>query len=179
MPRLFVAVDLPDACIEQFVQVQPPRMHGLRLTEPGQMHLTLHFLADADTSRIQTALRPISVRSFLLTFDGVGYFPTREGGLIAWIGVRPNADLIQLHSAIAEALIPEGYQPEERPFTPHITLARTNRGAATGMVKRHLKANADFQLADQPVTTFGLYSSTFDGERYVYRCEEQYALQNL
>lgn len=178
MSRLFVAVDLPDACIDQLVRLQPPSVQGLRLTDPAQMHLTLHFLGDADTARIQIALRPIRERSFLLTFDSIGHFPTREGGLIAWVGVRQNPDLLRLHSAIAAALIPEEYHPEERPFLPHITLARTKRGAATSLVKRHLSANANFLLPDQPVTTFALYSSTFDGQRHIYRCEEQYPLQS-
>lgn len=176
MPRLFVAIDLPKTCIDQFISLQPPPMQGLRLTDPSQMHLTVHFLGEADTQRMQTALRSVTQQSFLITFAGVGYFPAAEGGLIAWVGVQNSEDLTRLHAAMSEVLVPEGYQPESRPFKPHMTLARCKRGVSTNLVKKHLAANADFLLLDQPVTTFGLYSSTFNGQKHVYRCEEQYPL---
>jgi 2'-5' RNA ligase len=42
MLRLFVAIDLPAAATAELVRIQPRPMAGLRVAEPGQMHLTLH-----------------------------------------------------------------------------------------------------------------------------------------
>lgn len=52
MPRLFVAVSLPAATTAELALRQPPPMAGIRLVELGQMHLTLHFIGEADIERM-------------------------------------------------------------------------------------------------------------------------------
>jgi 2'-5' RNA ligase len=45
MTKLFVALELPVSATAALTAIQPPAAPGIRLVEPGQMHLTLHFLA--------------------------------------------------------------------------------------------------------------------------------------
>ena len=127
MPKLFVAVDLPADVTAKLALLQPPRTAGVRLVRPGQMHLTLHYLGAASVARTAAALRTVAVPAFALAFEGVGRFPAAGGAVTLWAGVVPSAELLGLHSAVAAALATEGFRPESRPYTPHVSLARCGR----------------------------------------------------
>lgn len=176
MPRLFVAADLPSNSVAELLHIQPVPAHGVRPTQQSQMHLTLHFLGDADVDHARMALNSVAIPAFSLTFEGVGQFTTVDGGSILWAGVRKSDQLLRLHVAVGEALAVIGYQPETRPYSPHITLARCARRRANGIVENFMAQQKDFHLRDQPITTFGLYSSTVAGQVRTYCCEQSFPL---
>ncbi|MEO8418842.1 MAG: RNA 2',3'-cyclic phosphodiesterase [Methylophilaceae bacterium] len=176
MPRLFVAVDLPAAVAAKLAGNQPPPMAGMRRVEPGQMHLTLHYIGEANIERIAAALRAVAVPAFSLTLEGVGRFHSTGKAVTLWAGVSDNAELLGLHAAIAAALAVEGYRPEARHYSPHITLARCKSVVPAGVVAEFLARHAAFALPGVPVTAFGLYSSTLGGDAPVYRRERSFPL---
>ena len=176
MPRLFVALDLPIAATAKLAHAQPPPMAGIRLVEPGQMHLTLHYIGEANIERMATALHAVAVPAFLLTLEGVGQFPSAGRAVTLWAGVRDNAELLELHAAVAAALAVVGYRPEARRYSPHITLARCKSVVPAGVVTEFLARNAALSLPGLPVTGFGLYSSTVVGGAPVYRRERSFPL---
>lgn len=176
MPRLFVAVDLPAAVTAQLARNQPPPTAGMRLVEPGQMHLTLHYIGEADIERMAAALQAVAVPAFSLTLEGVGQFPPAGKAAILWAGVRDNAELLGLHAAVAIALAVEGYRPEARRYSPHITLAKCKPVVPAGVVAKFLTRHAAFSLPGVPVAAFGLYSSTLAGDAPVYRRERSFPL---
>lgn len=59
MPRLLVAVNLPAATTAELALIQPLPMGGIRLVEPRQMRLTLHFIGEADIERMGAALQAV------------------------------------------------------------------------------------------------------------------------
>jgi 2'-5' RNA ligase len=81
MTRLFVAVDLPDSITTAQAAIRPPATPGVRLVEPAQMHLTLHFLGEMDTERVAVALAAVAVPEFAVTFAGVGQFTSADGAV--------------------------------------------------------------------------------------------------
>jgi len=176
MPKLFVAIGLPAAATEALDRIQPRPSAGVRLAEQSQMHLTLHYLGEADVERIAVALEVLAFQAFSLTLEGVGQFPSAGGAVTLWAGVRENAELLGLRTAVAAALAEWGFRPEARRYTPHITLARCERGAATDLAAEFLARQAAFRIAEVPVAGFGLFSSTLVGEVPVYRCERQFPL---
>ena len=176
MPRLFVALDLPAAATAKLAHAQPPPMAGIRLVEPGQMHLTLHYIGEADIERMATALQAVAVPAFPLTLEGVGQFPSVGKAATLWAGVRDNAELLELYAAVAVALAVVGYQPEARRYSPHITLARCKSVVPVGVVTEFLARHAALSLPGLPVTAFGLYSSTVIGDALVYRRERSFPL---
>ena len=176
MPRLFVALGVPAAAAAELTLIQPPRVAGVRLAEPGQMHLTLHFLGPADVERTAAALRAVEAPAFALEIEGVGQFPSAGGAVTLWAGVRASAGLLGLHAAVAAALAAEGFQPEARRYAPHITLARCEPGVAAGVVAEFLDRHRAFALPGFPATEFGLYSSASVGGAPVYRRERSFPL---
>ena len=176
MPKLFVAVDLPAAVTGELALLQPPRTSGVRLAKRSQMHLTLHYIGKAGVVRIADALQTVMVPAFTLAFEGVGQFPSAGGTVTLWTGVRENPELLGLHAAVAAALAGEGFRPEARPYTPHVTLARCGPAVPARVADEFLAMNEGFSLSDIPVAGFGLYSSAPVGGVPVYRRERSFEL---
>jgi len=58
-----------------------------------------------------------------LIFNSIGYFK-RNGGDIWWVGINSNDKLFNLQKQLTSALINSGFKLEQRPYKPHITIAR-------------------------------------------------------
>ena len=68
--------------------------------------------------------------------------------------------LLALHQSISTALVAAiGFQPEELPYAPHITLARLNLPVPPDAVERSLEDNKDFLVPPLLLDRFALYSS--------------------
>jgi RNA 2',3'-cyclic 3'-phosphodiesterase len=101
---------------------------GGRATRDENIHLTLAFIGSvrqAEIATLRAILDALPRRGFELTLDHAGTWNHAE---IAWLGARdvPKA-LDDLHSALSAALVEAGYPIDDRPFRPHLTLARRGR----------------------------------------------------
>jgi 2'-5' RNA ligase len=128
MPRLFVAIDLPAALKEQLSALTVP-IDGVRWTETANLHLTLRFIGDVsqDTAdEIQVALSDVQSPPFSLQLNGVGTFPAnpRKPPRIIWAGLSNPPAIQSLHEKIEKTVSDLGPTPDNRPYTPHITLGR-------------------------------------------------------
>lgn len=98
-----------------------PRVEGL--------HLTLVFLGEVAGERLAelgevAAAVASATQSFPLLTANVGAFPPHGSPKVIWLGLNPSTSLARLQNALAMALEPLGFPREDRPFTPHLTLAR-------------------------------------------------------
>ena len=174
MPRLFVAIELPAAAATELARIQPPPADGVRLVEPHQMHVTLNFIGEADVERVAAALASVAAAVSPLTLEGVGQFSSPAGAVILWAGVERSPALLGLHAAVATAVATEGFRPEARTYTPHVTLARCEPGAARGVADDFLTRHAGFWLPNVLAEGFKLCSSEFVGGTPVYRVERSF-----
>jgi 2'-5' RNA ligase len=182
MPRFFLAVPLPDDARNRLVAVQPVPFPGLRVLGWNELHLTLHFLGELDPSSVELvrkALAGVRMNAFTMTLRGVGRFPPEGCPRVLWVGVEHDPALLALHAAVALVLSEAiGFHPEERPYSPHVTLARLNEPGPGGNVERYLEENMNFQVSFVAITQFVLYSSDFiDGIPH-YREVATYSLPN-
>ena len=67
--RLFVGLPIPGQIREQLTTLQPRSAPGLRPVSPGQMHVTLHFIGNAEPRTLAEALGDIVAPSFIVGFD--------------------------------------------------------------------------------------------------------------
>ena len=92
------------------------------------MHITLKFLGETDSSKlpaVQTALSAIrSSQPVTLEFRGLGFFPNEKRAKVFWAGMETSSNLPTLAAEIDQAMHKLGFPLEDRPFTPHLTLAR-------------------------------------------------------
>ncbi|MBI2724042.1 MAG: RNA 2',3'-cyclic phosphodiesterase [Chloroflexi bacterium] len=141
MLRLFVAIELPEdvrrALAESMAMLQDAlRTDILRWVRPEGMHLTLAFLGAVARDRVPGIDQALAAaartrRAFTLQPDGLGSFGGRTRVRVVWVGLAGDtAALADLAAAVAGALAPLGFPPEQRPFNAHLTLARVRDDAA-------------------------------------------------
>jgi len=129
--RLFIAITLPQEVKNQLAayarDICAPAARA-QITEQDNFHLTLAFLGDAlPEAEACIALDRLRGARFKLYSDQPGCFK-RAGGDILWLALKKSPELAALHIELSTVLVESGFQPENRPFTPHITLARAVRG---------------------------------------------------
>ena len=126
MPRLFVAIDIPEQIKEALTRFTR-ELPVARWVPADQAHLTLRFLGDVGEqtfAAIKSALSGLSFPGFSLYLHGTGHFPPGKRPRVLWVGVEANDTLTALYRDLERALLAAGIPPEERPFSPHLTLAR-------------------------------------------------------
>ena len=133
--RLFVAIAVPETVARLVADaVEPVRAHApaARWTDPTSWHLTLSFLGLVPVARreeVTGALAGVAARhqSFELRLTGqAGMFGRR----VLWAGLTDDGSLHNLAVDVRTALEPLGFPPDDRPFHPHLTLARARRDTA-------------------------------------------------
>src|SRR6185369_3311627 len=124
--RLFIAIELPDHYKKALGELRTA-IPGARWVAAEQIHLTLAFLGgvDEDTAgRLIAGLAGIQAAKFELSLTGTGCFPNRQRPRVVWVGVKPEPGLTGLAAMVRETVLACGIPLEERPFSPHLTLAR-------------------------------------------------------
>lgn len=136
--RAFIAIHLP-AEVQEVLgavgQELAPRVPDRAVTwvKPDRMHLTLRFLGDTPVSRLDELAEMLDAvaaqyRPFQLQLDRLGAFPNERRPRVIWVGLGGDVqDAAALQKALDAALIPLGWQPEGKPFSPHLTLGRVKR----------------------------------------------------
>jgi RNA 2',3'-cyclic 3'-phosphodiesterase len=91
-------------------------------------------------------LRRIKGGEFEIRSGGYGFFPTAKAPRVFWIGIHAGPQLAELAASIDMAVAELGIPREDRPFSPHLTLARAGAGRSSGSPK--------WRKGDAPNTIF-------------------------
>lgn len=129
--RLFWALPAPDAFRAWMAALQGelrPRLKGARLADVRQAHLTLCFLGEveeAQAAKVLEAGRRALAGLPALALEGTDWmaFPRPERARVLAVGVTPDTRLMEAHARLARAMSAFA-ELEDRPFRPHLTLAR-------------------------------------------------------
>jgi 2'-5' RNA ligase len=176
--RLFVGIDLPPDFQETLRELDP-HLPGLRWLEPAQMHLTLSFLGNVDSSKeeeLRQRIGEVRVPAFFLPLQGVGSFNARGRPSVVWIGVgRGHPHLFALHKHVQDAVLRAGLEPDLRPFHPHVTVGRA-KGVSREALQPFLRMQRDSEFGLFKVTAFVLFSSVLASEGTTHTVELRVAL---
>jgi 2'-5' RNA ligase len=146
--RLFVAVPLPQEVTDRAAALLPEALPALKRVRPELMHVTLAFLGwtpDECLDAVAEAARAAATgrAAFDLAFAGVGRFPASGRPRIVWLGIgEGNGPLAALAASVTAELRRRELKFDERPFAPHLTLARL-RVDASGPEARTVAAAVD------------------------------------
>jgi 2'-5' RNA ligase len=132
--RAFVAVLLPDAIRRRLAEeIEVLRRHasGVAWTAEPNLHVTLKFLGHVDEARLPDVAAALGAAATVATFDvevcGLGAFPGATRPRVLWAGAPGSPAFGRLAEAVDGALVALGFAPEERGFTPHVTLGRVRQ----------------------------------------------------
>jgi 2'-5' RNA ligase len=131
--RLFFAVPLSEEVRDGMVVFLQRALKGKPL--PGRApkahnwHLTLRFLGNVDKAQYERLLSAIKNEwfgePFELVFGVLGAFPRPSKASVLWLGVDQGRDeLCRLAASVDNAVRRAGLPPDDKSFTPHLTLSR-------------------------------------------------------
>ena len=176
--RAFIATHLPQdvkTYLGQLTEELAEKVHyrAVRWVKPERMHLTLRFIGETEKNLVpelghaldQTAAKH---RQFTLHLEGFGCFPNCKRPRVLWAGIGGELEAAgRLKKDIDAALVPLGWEAEDRPFRPHLTVGRVkdSRKVASQQWPENVRPLAI------PVKTIHLVESelTPDGPIYTVR----------
>lgn len=151
--RCFIAVTLPAPLKQSVGKI----MRGLSETGadvkwvPEQnLHLTLKFLGATGEEKIEEMTGALRKKlspypPFYITIGGVGSFPGGRHPRVIWVGIQEHWPLEDIYRAVEGVTTRLGYPPEDRPFSPHLTIGRVRSGKRLAEVLKRLD---ELQAAD-------------------------------
>jgi 2'-5' RNA ligase len=176
--RLFIGIPLSSGLIAELAMVtarlKSPN-DGLRWSAEAGWHITLQFLGQTSPDQyacVTAGLRRMSKRPFEIRLESPGFFD-RAGVFFA--GVRVSPELARLQELVVAATEPCGFVPEDRPYHPHITLAREKDGRQS-LRKLKSRISAEAQFSAFTATEFFLYESFPGPAGSRYEVRERFGL---
>lgn len=169
--RLFFALTPPIELARYFHHLAMTDLQECRgrQLKPEQIHLTLRFVGEVNpetASCLQQAAGNISLPSFELVFDTLGYWPRPR---VVWsMPSRTPATLTELAAQLEHACVSCGLAAEKRAYVPHLTLVRNARQAP---------AHGTMKPLPWPVEAFALIQSETLPQGAVYTELRRWPLQ--
>lgn len=178
VPRLFIAIPVAPEVRGAIADLVRNGSPSFRWVVPAQYHITLKFLGDVDEPDVKTVHEGVQeavaagpAQAFSLTARGIGAFPHPRRPRVLWVGIAGNDDAVHnLQMRIENALAARGFPREQRPFRPHITIARARSDAP---FPAPLKPHAAAEFGEWPVQHIHVIESQLSpsGPRYTIRGE--------
>jgi RNA 2',3'-cyclic 3'-phosphodiesterase len=174
--RAFLAINLEPQVIEKIywsIDDLRERIPAVRWVPPTNLHLTVKFFGDIEEAQVE----PIAVAlqdqlelfpRFTINAKGLGVFPERGRPKILWVGLTGN-ELAGLAAKVQSSLLPLGFAPEQRSFTPHLTIGRwrdSDRPPRT--LKQELERWRDCTFGHSVVNEVILMQSVLKADGAVY-----------
>jgi 2'-5' RNA ligase len=135
--RAFIAIELPPP-LQSAIEKQTARLRQAMGDEPVRwipahnLHLTLKFLGNIAASHVDFLEQMLahtadSHTPFDLQIGGIGSFPNSKQPRVLWAGIHAPAELAALQKSIEAGAARLGYERDDRPFSPHLTLGRVRQ----------------------------------------------------
>jgi len=175
--RSFIAIEIPPSLKSRMEEVQEELRRAeadVKWVRPEGIHLTLKFLGSIrreDVEKISVALGPVaaSIAPFEIRILGLGCFPHARNPRVVWLGVDRGRDpLASLHLAIEQKMADLSLPPEERPFSPHLTLGRVRSPRGRVGLARALEMNRGAEIGSFQAREVILFRSELRPSGAVY-----------
>jgi 2'-5' RNA ligase len=164
--RLFVALEIPSTVRENlanFMKQLRPLAPQPRWVRPENLHVTLKFIGETPAENlgaIRSALAAIrSAQDVTIEFRGLGFFPSEKRPRVFWAGMESSPNLKTLASDMERAMEKLGIPPEQRPFSPHLTLARFEPPRLPEKLRPPIQENARREFGSLAAKEFHLIES--------------------
>jgi RNA 2',3'-cyclic 3'-phosphodiesterase len=181
--RAFVALEISEDVADTLTQAQKELAAtgaDIKLVERENLHLNLKFLGDLGDEEISEAksrLGRLSLKGASVTVRGVGAFPSSTRPRVVWAGIAPEDEPLVIPIARGVVSSLEGIgERDDRPFMPHITLARVRSGRNARELTEVLRLNEGKEFGTVNLREIKLKSSTLTPQGPIYRDEGVYLL---
>jgi 2'-5' RNA ligase len=146
--RCFISINLPETIRRSLKEVIDDLRDinaDIRWVAADNIHLTLKFLGSTDATIIDAMREHLqkklaSYNRFYIKIAGVGCFPSARRPRVIWAGVEYSDILSELRADIDAVISGFGFAPDNRPFSPHLTLGRVQSMKGVPEVMRRCSA---------------------------------------
>jgi RNA 2',3'-cyclic 3'-phosphodiesterase len=160
--RLFIALDIDEDIrqrIARFIDGVRGFAPEVRWVQPASLHVTLKFIgeqSEAAVDRIKHELEILHAEPGPIQFCGYGFFPTSKSPRVFWVGIEAGPQLAALAGAVEASMTAVGLPKEDRPFSPHLTLARGAGGSGSPRWRKGDAPNPTFQRLQEKLSALSL-----------------------
>ena len=175
--RLFIAVDISEEArrraadhIDKMRALAESVRVGWERAE--KLHVTLKFLGKVDEAHVAhvsdtTASVAAGFAPFRIALARTGVFPRLKQPRVLWLGINEERVLPKIAADLESRLSVLGFEVEERPFSPHLTIARIREPQkAKRLAEAHLQSR--FEPVEFTVTELVVYESILRPNGSVY-----------
>jgi len=173
--RVFVALDIPEdvrRAIGNLISKLEKSCRGARWVRVEGMHVTLKFIGEVSSEkeeRIKEALAGVrSAEPVEMHFSGGGFFPNERHPRVFWTGIEASPNLTELASEIETRMERLGIAREQRPFRPHLTLARFKSEEGLERLREALRDAGLLEFGSVRTGEVHLYQSQLNPRGAVY-----------
>ncbi|HLA09758.1 MAG TPA: RNA 2',3'-cyclic phosphodiesterase [Pyrinomonadaceae bacterium] len=176
--RLFCAIETSEELRQQVskhirrLREKHNHIRASWVTE-SNLHLTIKFIGNVPLQNVDiltsAAARAVNeLRKFNIASAGTGVFPRSNSPRVLWIGINdPSGELAQLYARLEKECVTAGFQPEDRSFKPHLTLARVREpNQARALALDHLQST--FKPIELPVSELLVVRSQMSNKGSTY-----------
>jgi RNA 2',3'-cyclic 3'-phosphodiesterase len=181
--RGFISVDITE--IGELVKVERELRSvggGMRPVSMDIVHVTLKFLGETDEAAIPKLIDAMDqavmgVAPFDMALKGMGSFPSRDNIKVIWVGMEGAEPLTRIAKSLEEECAKLGFEKEERPFSPHLTVGRMKDPTGTEQVKGIIERFRDHDFGKRPVRSIRLKKSVLGPKGPTYSTVAEVVLQ--
>jgi 2'-5' RNA ligase len=177
MKRIFFAVDVvaERALLGAYGSIRNRlKQERINWVPAEQLHITLAFLGDMEEGLISGMVAAVEKilelhREFEITLSAMGVFKDLRDPRVIWIGCTAGPEFQQIKSDLDQVLTGFGYEPDNRVFSPHLTLGRIKGMRNTNHLAKLITLYKDVVFQQQVISQIVLYESrlTPAGPEYI------------
>jgi RNA 2',3'-cyclic 3'-phosphodiesterase len=171
--RLFTGLDLPAAVVRNLEKLLEDLRPTARIqwSPPANLHVTTKFIGEWPEERLdelKSALAGLPSRSEIaLRIRQVGFFPNPRSPRVFWCGIEAEG-LAELAADTERATAALGIESENRPYSPHLTLARIKERVDLQALLARIGARKSLEFGNFHAQSFFLYRSQLRSGGSVY-----------
>ena len=182
--RTFVSINLTPETKKQLLDVQTniksllsgKEQSAMRWESPDKLHITLFFIGDITPGKLNEVKNVLNALTYSdgnmsLNLSSIGGFPNLRIPRVVFANIKDDGKLVKLANEVHREMTKIGFH-SDKPFHPHITLARIKRDRKVTLTKlSEMKFDINFET-----NAFYLMESKLKPTGSVYSKRERYEL---
>lgn len=176
--RCFIAVEIPDAmkeAVHEIIAELKKTGADVKWVPAENIHITLKFLGNTEEGLVEAIKEGLSKKltayhPFYIKISGIGYFPAKRPPRVIWVGIEESGDLLSLYEAVESEVVRLGFIPEERPFSPHLTIGRVKSARRTPQLLEKIEKIRQLDFGSLEVKEASLMKSELRPKGAEYHC---------
>jgi RNA 2',3'-cyclic 3'-phosphodiesterase len=171
--RTFICVEIPENVMGEIEKLTKSLdRREVRSVKREQLHITVLFFPSIDEAQIETvkkAMDSLSMPEFEISIKGIDAFGARHPNVL-FGNINDGGNLLKLYSQLKEKIHAAGIPTEEKPYTPHLTVARVKEHdtMAVRYISNIISRNKETPLGTFKCGSITLKKSTLTSEGPIY-----------